>query len=230
MGLIYYIPGRAAVDKAILAACGLEAIIEPDADSPGPSWRPMEPPGTPLDWPAGCLLGVRGADRAPPRLRYRANEQTWRDGGAYAVGMWNDDRPGPEELARPRQIYGHPVRLAGGDWTIPPIRLAACADGMANVDLDGEPVPAWLIDTFSAAFRRVYAQAFGRRLPLEVHTAAIAGLLAINYRLDPAGCDLLGLLADPQGCIAAVDAALDLPRVREMLSDPEARRLLAAVN
>jgi len=230
MGLIYYIPGRAAVDKAILAACGLEAIIEPDADSPGPSWRPMEPPGTPLDWPAGCLLGVRGSGGPAPRLLYRPEEQTWSEGGAYAVGFFNDDRPGPSELARPRQIEGHAVRIGDDDWIVPPLRVASCPGGIPNAFLEGTPLADWLVRRIDALWGRVYDRPFGARLPVEEDTNTMAALLAINYRLDPAACELLGLTTTAAGCLGVLDAALDLPRVRAMLADPTAAAILARLN
>ena len=76
---------------------------------------------------------------------YRPDEQTWwpsldrvEDQPRYYVGIWNDSRPTPADLARRPQFGGHPVRLLDGhEWLTPAaVRLpTVLADG-----LDGHPV------------------------------------------------------------------------------------------
>lgn len=74
----------------------------------------------PADGP--CVLV---SDLDAKRVVYKPDEQTWIESidKKYMLGVWNDQRPGPLELARDRQLRGHSVMLAdGNNWLVPVIR------------------------------------------------------------------------------------------------------------
>ena len=62
-------------------------------------------------------------------------EQTWRPvpGKPYWIGFYPERRPGPADLARPKMLDGHFVRLAdGNDWLVPVARGWHDEDGGAG--------------------------------------------------------------------------------------------------
>lgn len=85
-------------------------------------------------------------------LSFQPDEQTWipavafggLEAGRYMVGFWNDRRPTPGELQRPRFIAGNLVALGdGNEWSVPncsqiPHAWAADDDGVWRLKVKAE--------------------------------------------------------------------------------------------
>ena len=201
---LYYLPGVTSdVDKAFDAS-GLSDRL--NSYSLAPADRGPDDKG-------GMLLS--GDEH---NLRYKPDVQTWAgpfNDGRYWVGVWNDSKPGPDDLKRPEQIPGTPVELLDGrEWLIPAWRLAPMA---LTMGMDGEVVqePLPVCERLQACVQRLGAMLDGKteaQVDMGEVLGVIADALAVNYRIatDPAQeLSVLGLVSTINAQ-AAVNAILDV--------------------
>ncbi len=148
------------------------------------------------------------------------------------VGLVGDERPGPTQLGRPRQVQGHWVRLAdGNDWLVPVARRvtgdlnfpAALHRDEKGVWSAGEVLPAYrdLWDTACRIWDALFAEITkGRDLTIDVTVEADAAVeaLAVNYRVGPTEVELLGLLTTTD-VAEVLKALIDWPRVEQALAE-----------
>ncbi len=74
------------------------------------------------------------------RHAYRPEIQTWQkhESAGYWVGMWKDDKPGPDDLRRAKPLSGTPVKLGDEqEWIVPLARHW-------SMDDDPDSWPCWL--------------------------------------------------------------------------------------
>lgn len=124
-GLLYFVPGRPFTAPELVRQHRLGYAFAAD-----PLLRQV--PGGGPDGEAGIVLVDRG--RVPEHdIGYHASRQVWRriPGGKAWVGHYLDaGQPGPDDLARPRQLRGHAVELGDGrKWLVPIARGYLPVDG-----------------------------------------------------------------------------------------------------
>jgi hypothetical protein len=144
------------------------------------------------------------------------------------VGYWRDAPPGPEDLARERQIGGHPCRLRDGhDWNIPAAR------SHSELGSGDEAELRWSINLprtlkrvaggqwNAACVAREYAELWalaeawvGRSGSLDYQGAINGAVLALsaNYRISANEVELLDLMTDDD-VIQILDRLVDKPTV-----------------
>ena len=156
------------------------------------------------------------------------------DGPGYWIGWRKDSPPGPDDLARQKQLDGHWVKLGDGNlWLVPVARRYVFEDGairhrvelstVRHLDADGR----WKADTVAEQYRRLWAwlTLFDRWLAAEEgaaedfdfqsETEFVVEALRLNYRLGSVEASLLGLL-DTTGIIGAIEAVTDRPGLEEL--------------
>lgn len=232
MGLLYYIPNRTLADCRDPAALGL---------------------GHAADGPAtACEVGRNGPDggrgvvlawRQPGELVGVFPGQTWREVPWLGLWIgWAGTPPGPEQLARPKQLRGHWVDLADGrPWLTPvargwveedeQLRWYIALPRRSTCDPAGAWQPGPVVERYAGLwalgerwlpFRLAVAtgslDAAPDILPVgygELHDAAAAAL-GENYRIGKAECAALGLLTE-EAAWAVLDAVCDWPTRLEWL-------------
>ncbi len=117
-GFLYFIPNRPAVSDADMQRLGLSSVL---GDGTPPCVGGKGPEGMTGVF---CVLSSVPESRedGSKYMRHDKAAQTWRkcEKGAYWLGYWNDDKPGPQDLMREEAVGGHTVRLEDGSvWTIP---------------------------------------------------------------------------------------------------------------
>lgn len=241
-GFLYFIADETSPPgMEELAEAGLQYAFEvPPAATPKMS-------GSGPGGQSGMLLAAQGVE-----LEYRPDKQTWRrlpiadcrlsiangeSSKSVWVGMWNDKRPGPEELARSSQLRGHEVRLADGQmWHVPAARrvvsgtggpIAACAlPHGRDVDDSGRWTQRRLLpayedlwqaatrfwDCFVGAAQSTADTAVAPTLEDELLYAWATRALATNYRVSAVELAMLGVL-DDRNVIEVLKALIDWPTV-----------------
>jgi len=221
-GFLYYVPKDGP--KADLIHLG--RIIDRARETRGIRGGPDNGNGTMVADPARVPADLLG---------YYPDRQTWRKAPGvanYWVGIINDKRPTPVDLARPDQLRGHPVKLGdGNEWLIPVARgLRETEAGEivsvgcilpTRVDVDDEgnwisgvvqPIHANLWDV-ACRWEQVFASTqSGEKVEFNFADGFDAALsaLATNYAVDKTEAAMLGLFDDR--CVYHVLGALiDMP-------------------
>jgi len=232
---IYFIPqiAKQAVSIDDLKAVGLEyAMGHLGIDSnfhttDGPSGEP-----------GVCF--VTTSTPGPHRMaHYRPDEQTWKkgSGGKFWVGMWNDDRPGPDDLRREHLIAGHPVKLRDGlEWTIPVARSIVRGSTLPKAIVLGEdgetfefeelPEYASLCRDADMIFDSIRT---GKDMKMPFQEAARIAIdaMLINYRIGKWEASLLQLFSDVQ-LWDVMEAIVDMPTIVRMSEELEQKKSPAA--
>lgn len=217
-GLLYFVPGATWLvpEAANLAAAGLGEVLGGLPVDAQPCTGP-EGAGQ-LIWASSDPLELRG---------YQPDRQTWRRCAVPVspcprvpvsprpwVGFWRDARPGPEDLARPAPVPGHPVELADRRrWSVPIGRRCTGDCGLPSTYvLEAGALGQEVTPEYAALWADVLK--LWTRVPLsDLQLAAIAyRALAVNYRLGPDEINLLGLVG-PHNVVAILGALLDHPTI-----------------
>lgn len=244
-GLIYWIAGARTPDAAREALEAAPVAIAPITkddkvgvhDSPGP------PDGKRPGYAAAPVPPAPGRAATP---LYRPEDQKWLkvpspdDGPEIWVGFDTTAAPTPADLARPKQMRGHPVTLDDGNaWIVPILRLWIAQDGsptyictlMGKRELGedgkwqrGMPSPdrtaLWdYIDARPELVRKATDMLANRSvdatpdMPVfddDIDTSMAVALLGINYHIGNIEAALLDLLAH-SATGHIFNAAEDLP-------------------
>lgn len=228
--MLYYIPDTVASKASDpVAAAGLDYAF-------GPSRATRECHRGPDGW-RGLLMGQPGAE-----VKYDPDEQTWTrmPGGVAWFGFASAAPPGPDDLARPDMLPGHPVVLGDGHaWTVPVARALAVEGGIPSGYYCALPstfrlndAGTWEVGDVVAKHRRLWETACrcadallgaeqaegggGVAFALDDEIDAAVVALAANYRLSRAECAALGLITS-ENLGAIVGALLDLPTLEAAL-------------
>lgn len=187
-------------------------------------------------------LACRGVGNGPGRqsgvicaadadgVGYWPERQEWLPAGLPGIwiGWARDQRPGPDDLRRERQVPGHLVTLSDGQpWLVPaaqrweetgfaralPARMRLTAAGEWS---SGEVLPDYcrLWTAAQRWFDFVTTASTGTPTTVLFREAAdmACEALAVNYRMTRGEVAALGLLDDRQVTITAVlDAMIDMP-------------------
>lgn len=203
-GFLYFIPTqKPLLEVQDFIDAGLRHALADNGVSSVQGGGPGEEPGR-------LVRADRRSGEGQAKMRYDAVKQTWKKApsGKYWVGFWNDDRPTPEDLARP-QVYGSESVQAddGNQWIIPriiapvpgrqsslPMKLALGEDGKSFIT---RSMPAYVPITEQA--RQYFAQ-WSRTGPASMDDIDLIRLaisaLAINYRIDEfEALNVLGLIS-----------------------------------
>jgi hypothetical protein len=222
-GFLYFIPGASAgLDAKAIAAARLAGVL---CEGPIVQQHTLRGPG-------GGPGVVAAVSSEPSSVRFAPDRQQWQQAGGYWIGI-EEPAPGPEELARKKQLDGHLLELGDGQkWLCPAARFHVLDGGeirwqralprkMQWIDGRWQPGPvvpscAALWETAAAWWnlRMEVASAQTAAEPWDddrVHNAA-AGCLAANYRLGPAEISRLGLF-ESDTARDVLDALVDLPTV-----------------
>ena len=238
---LYFVPGATSPKQAeaALKAAGAAHATEGDAQynqfAGGP---PLGPPGYIVGRGTNYLL--------------KADEQEWQkapvlvdpyDGAGYWIGWQKDAPPGPEDLARPKQLPGHFVEFgdvkkwlvpvarryyegpAGMTWrpTLPsPKRLKADGSGWEEGAIREEYRRLWehaerIIAIFVAA---AAAEKEGKKSDVAFtyseEADALVEALALNYCVGAVEISALGLLSS-DCIIPALNAIVDVPTLTDLI-------------
>lgn len=166
------------------------------------------------------------------RVGYFRDDQRWVKVKGYDlwVGMYDDDRPQPERLIRPRILNGHVIRLGdGNEWHIPAARRFDSTYGCVNalptsytMDDEGNWIRGGVIEQYRPIFDigMEYVQAIKGSEDDSVTVVDELGwcatVLQANYRIGPVEVAMLGLLTD-QTVADILMALIDLPRMQEAI-------------
>lgn len=219
-GIYYYLSGQNAVSREMTDALGLAYAC----DTGGPNHAAMGPgpdgkPGVVFVFagPDGSMAPTALAGRPSVHwMEYPGNDGLW-------LGYDQADVPGPEDLVRSEQQWGHAVQLADGRlWTVPVARLVDGQPALPRrLSWDGT---AWTegeileryASLFAAACRLWDALAVNGRVELDESCDVATSALAVNYRIGPAEISLLGLF-DTESHAAVVKAMIDWPTVEALV-------------
>jgi hypothetical protein len=224
----YFVPGRDSLRVADLAALGLAYAFERGIDC-----RPA----------MGVLGGQNGVvfaqqdSYAEGQLGYYADRQVWKQapGSALWVGHYKEQLPGPEDLARKKQLDGHWLELDDGQqWLVPVARSYSERATGKEMDIvwtlqlpqrldlaaDGRWVTGAVVNRYAALWELAEAWLRVRtgeatdtdRARYDAQGEKDAAVLALqaNYRLGRVEAALLGLLND--NLVGDVlDQLIDLP-------------------
>lgn len=124
-GFLYYLPQHATdtISPQQIVAAGLGYAF----DNPGSkSCNPLHGAA-----PGGSGGAIIFDPARTPRNGYQPTLQTWQkhESAGYWVGMWKDDKPGPDALEKAKPLPGTPVELGDGkQWIVPQARYWASDD------------------------------------------------------------------------------------------------------
>jgi hypothetical protein len=224
----YFVPGRQILTLADAAKIGLAYAFETGIDcTQVPTNGPGGQAGIVCAQQDSYVLGKNG---------YHASQQVWRQmpGSDVWVGHYRDELPGPEDLARAKQLSGklldladnrqwqipmarsYSERAAGDDvelfWTVQlPMRLDIAADGRW-VTNGVNPRYAALWELAESWLRiRIGTPTDDDRKRLDFAGQNDAAVLSLqtNYRVGRIEAALLGLLTD-ELVVSILDQLVDL--------------------
>ena len=212
--LLYYIPAKKVVTPEMAGSLGLGyAVSHTGIDCVEISPGPDQQHGVLFRFSAG---GFNGSERA--KWEQIPNSTAW-------LGFDPAHPPSPADLARPKQMNGHFVRLAdGNDWLVPVARAISGASPLPRrMKWDGSQ---WQTGDLLAQYTELFAQACRAWDTIvgatsdglatftdECNLAAMA--LAINYRIGPAEISTLGLF-DTASEVEVIKALVDWPALEEI--------------
>lgn len=171
------------------------------------------------------------ADGEVPQMNI--DKQTWRKmpgerlGAPVYVGVWNEAKPGPGELAKPG-LPGYVIRLLdGSEWAIPLVRHyrddkhSVCLPKLMDFDEEGNPTSGEVVAQYRHLVEltqpvvddllAVYGLGPEQEKTLtRQQTAKIAiELLSVNYRVSIAELALLEVIPDDSTVDAICASACD---------------------
>ena len=224
----YFLPGRRSVTLDELLQLGLGHVFEPETAAP---------PKTPFT-PCGVTNGPGGqhgliVSPSDQYCGYYQQRQVWKRevGGDYWVGMWKDQPPTPDTLARANLIPGQWVRLGDGHaWLFPTARHWGEEDDRVVWEcglpsrLTRDDSGRWVSGDVKPRYQELW------RLATELLEAIWAGTatqfaerdnlviecLRCNYRVSAIEIDLLGV-HDQQLRERAVEVLLDIDTLDTLL-------------
>ena len=150
-------------------------------------------------------------------IGYRPDQQHWiKSAEGYWVGMWKDDPPSPQQLARPYQERGRWVTLGDGNsWLIPEVHeidrnLILGDDGTWKFEVQRKHHQLWLESICWAENFFGKKPGAGVTLNLLQMIEFVISVLRLNYRIVPEVASHLRLLtkhgiAVPFSVILGVD-------------------------
>lgn len=206
-GFCYFLPGRAAraqdaVRKTVPALDGDAGEISVRGVMGGPFGQGV------LAW-AGKAEGNNWS--------MQPDRQRWAKAGEYFVGMMLDARPGPQDLARPRQTPGLDLAIGGKAWHVPQLR------GLPRtfvLDGDGQIVkrvasPAFrdLWERADLFFRVLLGQDDGKVGDQWLFETAVLAL-GLNYRIGPVEAAMLELI-DTSAMVEVLKIVIDWSAIEE---------------
>lgn len=190
---LYYIPGRTETAGAIQAA-GLQYAFDPEQS-------PSSLHGAGPDGKSGLLLSLCD----PTDLKYIPERQVWMPWGNLWVGMYTDQKPSSESLARGLQVMGFVLPMADGfNAHVPtarelPRKITFRPDGESELTPDERY--AKLCGDAETVFHHVkrdfgFLEEGEPLVQLSVNQCAelAVEILGVNYRLGKAETTLLKLL------------------------------------
>lgn len=133
-GFLYYLPQHATdtISPQQIVAAGLGYAFE----NPGSkSCNPLHGAA-----PGGSGGAIIFDPARVQRHGYQPTLQTWQkhESAGYWVGIWKDDKPGPDDLQKAKPLSGTPVKLGDDrEWIVPLARHW-------SMDDDPEAWPYWL--------------------------------------------------------------------------------------
>lgn len=183
----------------------------------------------------GRVFVASGFDEVP---QVNLEKQTWRklpgirDGGDLYVGVWNDDKPTPDELVRNTTLPGYSYSLLDRhDWVVPLV-LEYTEEGhecalprLLDFDDEGNPISGDVVEKYrhleeltkpiAADLLASYDLGEVPREQLTPQDAADAAfaLLQVNYRVSVAEMVLLGAVANDSTVSALCALSCDWPKV-----------------
>ena len=220
-GILYFFPGRSGMTVDEVAKLGLAEVITNfsvrGVTNSGPGGK------------AGMIVAPQ-QEQFGSHIGYFPEEQTWEKSATadHWLGIYKDNPPKPEDLAREEQIAGHELVLGDGQkWLVPvarsfqglsplPQRLRLGPEGK----LVGEMLPRYI--AMSEAAERVWedwklAVSQGEtgeeprgNMDIEHGWRIAVMALSVNYRIDPDEASLLGLI-DTQCLAKVLRAIIDIP-------------------
>ncbi len=238
---LYFLPGEAAVNEAVLEKYGLS-----DRFRSGYEWRGCTPaekdgqlcvPGTngAVDI-EGTLVGLGTASD----VRFRASDQIWErveEPGrpVWHLGYYRESPPKEADLQRAFLLDGYSIELGNGErWSLPPVRRHPEGTGLPSrlkLKADGG-VEQELMDEYRALFDEVsdYAETYYGGLlkaetgeagePPDFPLAVAYKLIAVNYRVGRAEINALGLVTSENLPMNAW-VAIDLPAFYRVAGDEQ---------
>lgn len=225
---LYFVPNKNTLTPDEAAALGLAYALDGSIEC-----RQVTGSG-----PAGQqgVVCVHAEKYDAGQLAYYPKTQEWRQipGSEVWVGHAKGELPGPEDLARTKQLDGQRVELADGRaWIVPVARsysesnIAGDAELYWGVNLpqklqlaaDGRWVTSGVVEKYAALWE--LAEAWNRcrfqqmtaddiqRFNVQGQIDATVLVLQANYRLGRVEASLLGLFTDDL-VLAVLDALIDL--------------------
>jgi len=211
-GFLYFIPGLSAPPDGELINRGLAAVLG-FRDDGHVALGPFRAIDLGPDGERGVLLAPTGCELSD----YDAGDQTWYPAGEdkkYWFGFSQENPPGPDELARDRQVPGQAVRLGDGrQWHVPIARNCPRSRGLsAEGQKTDNPLTQYqkLFDMslevwgcYDLLSQQVRLGQRGEEIPQEITDGLIAPdreeeilveCLRTNYRLGEYEIRALGLL------------------------------------
>lgn len=168
----------------------------------------------------GCIV-AQGAQTPA----YRPDQQTWEQCEHFWIGVENDARPGPKDLARDIGFDGYHLKLVDGNmWKVPLLRrwIAANCTHVSALPKCLRPIPGkGIVETVNPKYaehdaiaERIW-QSFlaNETVKLETLYADCTALLAMNYRAGIEEVSMLGLLDGEIG-LALLSAVIDVPSIQ----------------
>lgn len=235
--MLYFIDGQRSGGAALYEKHGLNSLLDSancrEYLAGGPGGK------------SGLII-ASGGDTP----RYEPDKQAWvsRFGreGSY-VGIWNDNPPGPKQLARKEQLPGVEIELLdGGKWLVPMLRQWREGDDrieyscklptiLERSQVTGRLVEGKVVNPLRSLWDRSCELADdllsqmkdgAMRIDTDALDTFVGDLLAANYHVSLDEIGILGLL-DVDRYRAVVHASLDWHRMRDLVGNLQ-RRLATA--
>lgn len=162
-------------------------------------------------------------------LSYQPDEQTWQSAHpGIHIGYWNDQKPTPEDLERPKLLNGKKLELDDGNqWAIPFVRRYESIDQALQhicvlpqkMDFqDGQWVAGSVVDQYkrlwdiaTEVWDLMLAAASGGDTQLSTEANFAVEVLGFNYRIGPYEAAMLGLfLTDGRSVGSVMKTITDL--------------------
>lgn len=222
-GFLYYIPGQ---PEATPESVGLEATFA----------------GASV--PSGEVTGSGGPDGNHGKVYalgdtvcgYYPDTQEWRKCGAFWLGWYRDETPGPQVLERNELIGGHRVKLCdGNEWLVPVARSfpnGTCLPERILIGPDGEwikeIIPEYVAMSQKAEVIWKSAESTGEFTETFEESADMALMaLSINYRIGRHEVGALELFTT-QNLSDVLLALVDWPTVEWLLKEDSKKKELGS--
>jgi hypothetical protein len=242
----YFVPNRQILTLADSAKIGLAYAFEAGIDCTQVQNGLGGQPGIVCAQQDSYVLGKNG---------YHASQQIWRQipGSEVWVGHYRDELPGPEDLARAKQLSGWSLELGDGQrWVVPmarsynehgsgedaelrwsvglPQRLDLAADGRwTRTGISPRYAALWEL---AEGWLRMRTQTSSpddhARFDEQGETDGAVCALQANYRLGRVEAALLGLFQVDDMVVEVLDRLIDRPTVEAFTKKKLALMAMAA--